>query len=93
MLFFKEQKAILQQKKIFIKEVYYKLYKLFVIYLKWNKLLGNLLLKKKQAIYYRNICVASKKNKSITRKLKLSRISIREFSNKGFFFGLNKISW
>ena len=92
-LFFKQQKTIIQQKKYYIKEIYYKLYKLFVILLKWNKLLGNIIFQKKKAIYYKNLCIVSQRSKSIQRKLKVSRIIIRENSNKGLFFGLHKVSW
>ncbi len=92
MLFFKSEKSILQQKTNFIKEVYYKLYKLLVFFFKTNKLLGQLILEKKKHIYYRNICIFSKKAKSISRELKVSRILVRELSNKNFFFGLRKIS-
>ena len=93
MLFFKQQKALLQQKKSFLNELYYKLYKLFIIIFKWNKSLAKLITQKKRSFFYRNICIYSKKEKSIQRDLKLSRYSIREFSNKGFFFGLHKLSW
>jgi ribosomal protein S14 len=92
MLFFKKQKAIKQQKTYFIKEVYYKLFKLFIIFLKSAKSLAGLVIQNQSPLYYRNICIASDKAKSITRKLKLSRIMIREISNKGLFFGLCKIS-
>lgn len=93
MLFFKQQNAIIRQKYSFIKEVYYKLFKLFVIFLKWNTLLAGLILQQKNSIYYRNICIISQRSKSITRQLKVSRIIIREMSNKGLFFGLCKLSW
>jgi ribosomal protein S14 len=93
MLFFKASKSIIKQKQNFIKEVYYKLFKLFVIFLKWNNLLGNLIIQKKRSLYYHNICIMSQKAKSISRKLKVSRIMIREKSNIGFFFGLTKLSW
>ena len=93
MLFFKLSKALIQQKKNYINEVYYKLYKLFIIFLKWNRLLGGLILQKHKPRYYRNICIISKKSKSLSRKLKSSRIMIREGANSGFFFGLVKLSW
>jgi ribosomal protein S14 len=92
MLFLKQQKALFQERKIFIKEVYYKLYKLFIIFLQRNKLLGDLILKKKSSLYYRNICIFTSKSKSVSRKLKVSRIMLREVGNKGFFFGLIKLS-
>ena len=92
MLFFKYEKSIIQ-KLIFKNEVYYKLYKLLIIFLKSHKLLAGLILQKKSHIFYRNICIFSKKAKSITRKLKVSRIIIREMSNKKLFFGLHKLSW
>ena len=87
------QKSIMQQKKNYFNELYYKLYKLFVITFKWNKLLGKLIIQKRRPIYYRNICILSNKAKSISRNLRLARNSIRTISNEGFFFGLNKISW
>lgn len=94
MLFFKQTKAISQQKKIFIKEIYYKLSKLFIIFLKWNKLLRNLISNTiNRGVYYRNICIISKKAKSISRKLKISRIMIREKANEGILFGLTKLGW
>jgi ribosomal protein S14 len=93
MLFFKRKKSFLQQKNNYIKEVYYKLYKLLVIFLKWNNFLACLLLQKKHAIFYHNICIFSNKAKSISRKLKISRIIMRNISNKGIFFGLSKLSW
>jgi ribosomal protein S14 len=93
MLYFKKKNAIIQQKKNYIKEVYYKLYKLFIIFLKWNKFLGKLLVQNKTGLYYHNLCVITNKTKNVSRKLKISRIMIREISNKGFFFGLNKSSW
>lgn len=93
MLFFKHQKSILQQKTNYIKEVYYKLYKLLIIFLKLHKVLAGLILQNKKHTYYRNICIFSKKTKSISRQLKVSRIIIREMSNKKLFFGLHKISW
>lgn len=92
MLFFKYQKSVLQQKLNFKTEVYYKLYKLLIIFLKSHKLLAGLILQNKSHIYYRNICIFSKKAKSISRKLKVSRIIIREMSNKKLFFGLHKLS-
>ena len=92
MIFFKQKKALLQQKNIFIKEVYYKLYKLLIIFLKNNKFLTGLLLKERIPLYYHNICVFSKKAKSLTRKLKISRIALRNLSNLGIFFGLAKLS-
>lgn len=93
MLFFKRQKALLQQKTNFLKEVYYKLYKLFIILFKWNKSLAKLIIQKKHTYFYRNICIDSKKEKSINRYSKLSRYSLRLFCNKGLFFGLYKLSW
>jgi ribosomal protein S14 len=92
MLFFKYQKSILQQKINFFKEVYYKLCKLLVIFLKSQKLLARLIVQRGQHLYYRNICIFSKKAKSVSRKLKASRIMIRELSNKKLFFGLHKVS-
>ena len=92
MIFFKHKKTILQQETVFIKEVYYKLYKLLVIFLKSHKLLARLILQKKPTLYYRNICIFSKRTKSISRKLKASRIVVREMSNKGLFFGIHKVS-
>lgn len=92
MLFFKQQNAILRQKYSFIKEVYYKLFKLFIIVLKWNTLLAGLVLQQKNSIYYRNICIVSHRSKSVSRVLKVSRIIIREMCNKGLFFGFSKIS-
>lgn len=93
MLFFKASKSVIKQKHNFIKEVYYKLFKLFVIFLKWNNLLGGLILQKRRSLYYRNICIVSQKAKSISRKLKVSRIVLRDKANIGFFFGLVKLSW
>jgi len=93
LLFFKYTKSVLQQKTNFIKEVYYKLYKLLIIFLKSYKLLAGLILHNKVKVYYRNICIYSKKAKSISRQFKVSRIIIRELSNKKIFFGLHKINW
>lgn len=93
MLFFKRQKALIQQKNHFLNEVFYKLYKLFIILFKWNKSLAKLILQKKKTYFYRNICISSKKEKSINRYCKLSRYALREFCNKGLFFGLHKLSW
>ena len=92
MIFFKQKKALLQQKNIFIKEVYYKLYKLLIIFLKNNNFLSSLLLKQRIPLYYHNICVFSKKAKSLTRTLKVSRVALRNLSNQGIFFGLAKLS-
>lgn len=93
MLFFKNQNSINYQKRFFIKEVYYKIYKMLIIFLKWNKLLGKLIIKNKKSLYFHNTCVYSNKAKSISRKLKISRIIIREFANKSLYFGLHKHSW
>jgi len=92
-LYFKQTKSLLQQKKYLTKEIYFKLYKLFIIFLKENKVLSNLILKNNKWIYYRNICIISKRNKSINRVTRVSRIILRDKSNLGFFFGLSKISW
>ena len=93
MLYFKEIKSVTQQKNYLKKEIYYKLYKLFVIFLKWNNLLARLILQFKKSIYYKNICIVSKKNKSVSRILKVSRIVLREKSNIGFFYGISKLTW
>lgn len=94
MLYFKQQKTLVQQNNYLVKEMYFKLYKLFLIFFKENKKkLSSLILKNKKWIYYRNICIISKKNKSINRVTKVSRIIIREKANIGFFFGLFKLSW
>ena len=93
MLYFKEIKSVTQQKNYLKKEIYYKLYKLFVIFLKWNNLLARLILQFKKSIYYKNICIVSKKNKSVSRILKVSRVVLREKSNIGFFYGISKLTW
>ena len=93
MLYFKEIKSVTQQKNYLKKEIYYKLYKLFVIFLKWNNLLARLILQFKKSIYYKNICIVSKKNKSVSRILKVSRVILREKSNIGFFYGISKLTW
>ena len=93
MLYFKEIKSVTQQKNYLKKEIYYKLYKLFVIFLKWNNLLARLIVQLKKSIYYKNICIVSKKNKSVSRILKVSRIVLREKSNIGFFYGISKLTW
>jgi len=90
--FFKQQKALKQQKNSYRKEVYYKLFKLFIILFRCNKPLAGILLKNIKSTYYRNICIYSYKAKSLTKCLKISRISLREISNKGLLFGLCKIS-
>ena len=92
MLYFKEVKTIIQQKNYIKKEIYYKLYKLFVIFLKINNLLGQLLSQFQKHIFYKNICIFSKKSKSVIRLFKISRAMLREKSNLGFFFGLHKLS-
>ena len=93
MLFFKQTKSLLQQYIYTIKEIYYKLYKLFLIFLKHNEIFSIFMLKNVKWIYYRNICIISKKNKSVNRVTRVSRIMIREKSDLGFFFGLSKLSW
>ena len=93
MLFFREVKATVQQKTYLKQEIYYKLYKLFVIFFKSPNALGLLRIQLKKNSFYKNICIFSKKSKSIIKLFKVSRAMLREKSNVGFFFGLNKLSW
>lgn len=93
MLFFRTQNTIRYQKFYFVKEIYYKLYKLLIIFLKWNLKLGKLIVRQKKSIFFKNTCIFSSRAKSVSRKLKISRLMIREISSKGFYFGLRKISW
>lgn len=93
MLFFKTQNSLRYQQIYFMKEIYYKLFKILVIFLKANSQLGKLLISKKKSIFFKNTCIFSSRAKSISQKLKLSRIMIREIASKGFFFGLHKLSW
>jgi len=41
----------------------------------------------------KNYCIISGRSRSIYSKLKVSRIVFKSLSNKGFFFGIKKISW
>jgi ribosomal protein S14 len=51
---------------------------------------------KQQYKYFRshikNFCVVSGRSKGVHKKFKVSRILLRELSNKGYFFGLKKAS-
>jgi hypothetical protein len=73
MLFFKQQKALLQQKKSFLNELYYKLYKLFIIIFKWNKSLAKLIIQKKQTFFIEIFVFILKKKKASKEYCKLSR--------------------
>ncbi len=93
MLFFKTQNTIRYQTNFFVKEIRYKLYKMLIIFLKWNKQLGKIITKIRKPIYFKNTCIFTARAKSLSRKLKISRILIRELSSKGFYFGLHKLAW
>lgn len=41
----------------------------------------------------KNYCVISGRQRSIYRKLKISRIVLRNLGSSGLFFGLKKASW
>jgi ribosomal protein S14 len=43
--------------------------------------------------HIKNFCIMTGRSKSIHKKFKVSRISLIELSNKGYFFGLKKASW
>lgn len=73
--------------------MYYKLYKMLIIFLKWNKNLGKIILKQKNSTYFKNTCIFTSKAKSLSKKLKISRIMIRILSSKGLYFGLHKLNW
>jgi len=66
---------------------------MFIIFLKWNRNLGKIVTKNQKPLYFKNTCVFTARAKSLSRKLKISRILIRELSSKGFYFGLHKLTW
>lgn len=41
----------------------------------------------------KRFCIVSGRSKGVFKKFKVSRIILRELSNKGLFFGLKKASW
>jgi len=41
----------------------------------------------------KNFCVISGRSKGVHSRFKISRILLRDFSHKGYFFGLKKASW
>lgn len=43
--------------------------------------------------HVKNFCIMTGRSKSIHKKFKVSRVSLIELSNKGYFFGLKKASW
>jgi ribosomal protein S14 len=43
--------------------------------------------------HIKNFCIISGRSRAIHKKFKISRIVLRELSNKGYFFGLKKASW
>ena len=44
-------------------------------------------------VRYRNRCLISGRSRSVYRKMKMSRIALRELGNKGLVPGLVKSSW
>jgi len=91
MLYFKQSKAYLYAQNYLLKELIYKIYKLFRILKESRIYLNSFFLNSFKKIFVRNLCIYSYKNKRLSRTLKLSRIPVRNLNKVGIFFGYYKI--